>query len=180
MKTKFFFLLILLISIISFTACEDDDDDSPSTTTTTTGGGNGSGAGTGGGTGSGGIPPNSMKATIDGNTLNFGAITGLSAGGTVTIVGSQSGTNIYPQLTISFSDTLVVGRYDYPTSIQPSITYTTDMNTTYFTVSGTCNLQTNDAAQKLANGRFNIVVKNIINPTDSVVITSGQFNKFYN
>ncbi len=179
MRTKFFFLLLLSISIISFSACEDDDDDAPATTTTT-GGGNGSGAGTGGGTGSGGIPPNSMKATVGGATVNFGTVTGLSAGGTVTIIGSQSGTNIYPQLTISFSDSLATGRYDYPASIQPSITYTTDMSTTYFTASGTCNLQTNDPTQKLANGRFNIVVKNVMNPTDSLVITGGQFNKFYN
>jgi|GEM_PF-4217190 len=186
MKNKLLLLAFISLGLILVQSCEKDDDDnnnstSSTNTNSTPAPGTGGGAGTGGGTGSGGIPQNSMKATFDGVTTSFPTVTGTmsTTGSTIIITGLSA--NTYPQLTISIADSIMKDTFNYPIMPgEPYVLYNTDANTSYYPERGEFILRTIDTTRKLVNGRFNITLKNFNNPNDSIELTDGQFNKFYN
>jgi len=179
MKKILMYSLIFSFCTLGFYACnEDDEDEQVTPQSNSPAPGSGGGAGTGGGTGSGGIPPNSMRVTIDNNVVNFDSIQGTSSGNDVQIIGRLNAS--YPRLTIRLTDTLSSDTFFFPG--QPgevTINYESDSNTSYLSNSGFLFLRTIDSSRNLVNGRFEALMRNTNNASDTVVFTSGQFNKFY-
>jgi len=181
MKLKL--LLILLGTVLSLfmLSCEDEDDPvmDDNNQGTNTGAGSGGGAGNGGGTGSGGIPPNSMKVTVDGIEIVFDSVSAAEASGLISIFGFTD-PDPYPFLRIDLNTTLSSDTFWIPNAfVQPAISYEVDSSNRYSAASGYLTIRNIDTSRNLVNGRFELIMKNENDLTDSLIFTKGEYNKFY-
>lgn len=182
---KYSILFFAILSLAFFQACSDDDDnnDQPATNNTANNnGGGGNGSGTGGGTGSGGIPPNSMKAIVDGSTIDFQIVNGSKIDTTILVTGLANSTN-YPQIVLSIPVSVKKDTFDAPFgSNEPSFNYSNGQsaNDFYFPSTAKVIIRNIDTSRSLVNGTFEGLLINSNTPPDSLRIDSGQFNRFYN